>query len=408
MDIYSIDRDLDSEYKRLDKIPENERTKIIDFVNEIKITGITKYREYFYLVRIRMIYGILGDKFLNPDKKAIINMFLGLKKKYTDSTIMDYENVMKRFYKWHFGSLPDFMDIKFNHKSSHDRKMDLITRGDIERMLDACNNTRDKALISLLYDSGCRIGQILTLRIEDIVFDEYGMILRVHGKTGNRSVRIIGDSIAYLKDYIKSKDDKDEYLFTGLQKQNMHHAMKYYDARKLLINLKARTGIDKRIYPHLFRHSRASLLASKVPEAPLENQMGWVHGSKMTSIYVHLSMRDQDNAILKAYGIDVKEKNEVEEKPKKCPRCDYLNPANAKYCHNCWLPFDEKLALEYENREKEIEATIEKSETIPGIAKKMIEAAPESFKAKLMENVLEEILKDPETLKKFRDEMNKN
>ncbi|MFG1389607.1 hypothetical protein [Acidiplasma aeolicum] len=41
------------------------------------------------------------DKFLNPDKNAIINMFLDLKKKYTNSTIMDYENVMKRFYKWH-------------------------------------------------------------------------------------------------------------------------------------------------------------------------------------------------------------------------------------------------------------------------------------------------------------------
>jgi len=61
--------------------------------------------------------------------------------------------------------------------------------------------------------------------------------------------------------------------------------------------------------------------------------------------------------------------------------------------------------LEYENREKQIEDTIEKSETIPGIAKKMIEAAPESFKSKLIENVLEEILKDPEMLKKFRNEM---
>ena len=91
--------------------------------------------------------------------------------------------------------------------------------------------------------------------------------------------------------------------------------------------------------------------------------------------------------------------------PKKCPRCNTLNPEDAKYCHNCWLPFDEKLALEYENKEKEIEATIEKSETIPGIAKKMIEAAPESFKAKLIENVLDEILKDPEMLKKFRNEM---
>ena len=408
MDIYSIKRDLNSEYKRLDKIPKNERNKIIDFVNEIKITGITEYREYFYLVRLRMICLYLKNKFLNPDKKAIINMFLDLKKKYSDSTIMDYENVMKRFYKWLYGKLPDFMDIKFNHKKSHDKKIDLITRYDIEELINACNNTRDKALISLLYDSGCRIGEILTLRMEDVIFDEYGLILNVHGKTGNRSVRIIGDSIAYLNDYLKSKDDNDYYLFTGLKKNNLHEPMKYYDTRKLLLNLKARTGIDKRIYPHLFRHTRASILASKVPESPLENQMGWVHGSKMTSVYVHLSMRDQDNAILKAYGIKINEKNEIEEKPKKCPRCDYLNPSNARYCHNCWLPFDEKLALEYEEKEREIEGKIEKSEAIPGIAKKMLEAAPESFKSKLIENVLEEILKDPSLLEKFRNEIGKN
>lgn len=42
--------------------------------------------------------------------------------------------------------------------------------------------------------------------------------------------------------------------------------MKYYDARKLLLNLKERTGIEKRIYPHLFRHTRASILASKLIE----------------------------------------------------------------------------------------------------------------------------------------------
>ena len=148
------------------------------------------------------------DKFLNPDKNAIINMFLDLKKKYTDSTIMDYENVMKRFYKWYYGKLPDFMDIRFNHKSSHDKKMDLITRYDIERLIGACNNTRDKALVSLLYDSGCRIGEILTLRMKDVIFDEYGLILNVHGKTGNRNVRIIGDSIAYLK----LKESRDEIL----------------------------------------------------------------------------------------------------------------------------------------------------------------------------------------------------
>ena len=405
MGIYAIERNLNSEYKRLGKVPQEEREKIIEFVNEIKITGITQHRELFYLVRLRVIYNHLKNKFLKPDKKDIIDMVLELKEKYTDKTMGDYENVMKRFYRWLYGSLPDFINIKFNHKASHDKKVDLITRADMEEMIGACNNTRDKALISLLYDSGCRIGEILTLRMSDIIFDEYGVILHVHGKTGNRSVRIVGDSISYLKDYLKSKDDKDLYLFTGLHRHNLHEQMKYSDARKLLVNLKARTGIEKRIYPHLFRHTRASLLASKVPESPLENQMGWVHGSKMTSVYVHLSMRDQDNAILKAYGIDVKENNEIEEKPKKCPRCDYLNPSNARYCHNCWLPFEEALALEYVDKEKEIENKIEKSEAIPGLTKTLIQKAPEAFKSKMIENILEEILKDPELLNKFRNEL---
>ncbi len=110
---------------------------------------------------------------------------------------------------------------------------------------------------------------------------------------------------------------------------------------------------------------------------------------------------------IKAYGIKIYDKKIIEPMPKKCPRCNSLNPEDAKYCHNCRLPFDEKLALEYENREKRIEVPIEKSEAIPGMAKKMIESVTESFKSKLIENVLEEILKDPKLLKKFRNEMEK-
>ncbi|MEM0132284.1 hypothetical protein [Acidiplasma sp.] len=75
------------------------------------------------------------------------------------------------------------------------------------------------------------------------------------------------------------------------------------------------------------------ILASKVAEAPLESQMGWVHGSRQTRTYIHLSMRDQDNAILKAYGIKIDENKIIEPMPKKCPRCNALNPEDAKYCH---------------------------------------------------------------------------
>ena len=402
---------IEDELIRLENEPFNEKIKgeIRKFVNDLKIKeNISEIRRINYIQRLRKVAEWIPDSFLDPGEKDIETVLEHLSSDdYTDWTRDTYVTMLKKFYRWKLKHLPDHIaNLKIKVKENGKAPDDLITKEEIKALVNNSKNARDRALFSVLYDSGCRIGEIINTRIKDLGFDEFGALLKVTGKTGFRQVRIVGDSIAYLNDYLKSKDDNDYYLFTGLKKNNLHEPMKYYDARKLLLNLKERTGIDKRIYPHLFRHTRASILASKVPESPLENQMGWVHGSKMTSVYVHLSMRDQDNAILKAYGININEKNEIEEKPKKCPRCDYLNPSNAKYCHNCWLPFDEKLALEYENKEREIENKIEKSEAIPGIAKKMIENAPESFKSKLIENVLEEILKDPGLLEKFRKELN--
>jgi len=48
------------------------------------------------------------------------------------------------------------------------------------------------------------------------------------------------------------------------------------------------------------------------------------------------------------------------------------------------------------------------SSVIPGMTKSILEKAPEGFKSKLIEEILEEILKDPELLKKFRNENNKS
>ena len=78
----------------------------------------------------------------------------------------------------------------------------------------------------------------------------------------------------------------------------------------------------------------------------------------MASVYVHLSGRDVDKAILNLYGIEM-DKNERDGellKPKKCLRCGEMNPATNKVCHRCFFPLDEKIA---ENiMEKEIKMEI--------------------------------------------------
>ena len=84
--------------------------------------------------------------------------------------------------------------------------------------------------------------------------------------------------------------------------------------------------------------------------------MGWIHGSRQTRTYVHLSAKDQDRAILKAYGKDVEEsENEKEPTPIKCARCGSLNPSNANYFRMCWLPLTIEATLELKEKEEHIQ-----------------------------------------------------
>ena len=67
----------------------------------------------------------------------------------------------------------------------------MLTEDEAKAMVEAAVKLRDKAFISVLYEGGFRIGDILTARLGDLTFDEKGTHLRVHDKTGSRVVRII-------------------------------------------------------------------------------------------------------------------------------------------------------------------------------------------------------------------------
>ncbi|MEM0050647.1 MAG: tyrosine-type recombinase/integrase [Candidatus Bathyarchaeia archaeon] len=405
---------LDYELKMLDKEPYSKKNKdvIKKFLNDLLIKeNISEIRRINYCQRLRVVARWIPDKFLNPDKEAIDTVLSKLADpKYSDWTRETYISMIRRFYKWYMGNnktYPEFLDgIQRVRKHNNMKPEELITQEEVNSLIKASSNARDRALFSTLYDSGARIGELLTMKIKDLAFDEYGAILKVNGKTGYRQVRIVGNSIAYLRAWLDNhpqRNNPEAWLFCGITADTMERQLMYPDVYAIIRRTVKRAGIKRRIHPHLFRHTRATLLASKVTEAPLESQMGWIHGSRQTRTYVHLSMRDQDNAILKAYGIKVNDDDTIkEDRPKECPRCHELNPSDAKYCRNCWLPFDIKEALEIEEKEKRVKETIEKSDVVDPLVKKLLDAAPEDARIQLLVALMEEILKDPEKLKKIR------
>ena len=421
--------DLEKELSRLTRsdLSNEVKEQINEFISDIHLSGLSVNRQYFYAIRLRQIASLVPDRFLNPsdtDIKKVLSRLLSGKigrrikgrnhsNTYSEWEIENYKSTLKKFYPWLLKDRnPGCISwIKTNsHPNRNVKPENMITEDEVGKLVEALTNSRDRAFTYTLYDSGCRVGELLTLRNKDVEFDEYGALLSVTGKTGYRKVRVVGNSISYLREWQNAhpnRDDVNAWFFCGIETENrgkrLEHANVYKFMRKGLHD----AGIERRIYPHLFRHTRATILASRVTEAPLEAQMGWVHGSKMTQTYVHLSGRDQDNAILKAYGIQVKDKKPIEsQRPLLCPRCKEPNDPKARFCWKCGMILDKSLTeKKLKDEAKQIEDTIMKSEVVDAPTKKIIESFPDDFKDLILETVLKQIVENPELKERFQREL---
>lgn len=396
---------IEYERKMLEKesLPEAVKKAIIDFVDgDLILENIGERRRMNYYQRLRVAARWIPDSFLNPLRDDIKTVMLKLNDGYSEWTRDTYIKMLKKFYR---KTLPRrkfealFEDVKIKQPRQKIQQSDLITVEEVNALIDSSNNARDRAIFSTLYDSGCRIGELLLMKIRSARFDNYGAVLEVpfEGKTGTRPVRIVGDSVPYLRAWLDnhpSRNDINAPLFCNISEGIRGRAMTYDDVRKALRASSKRAGITKRIYPHLFRHTRASILASRVAEAPLEAQMGWVPGTKQMATYVHLSGKQTDTAILKAYGVEVPETTIIEPSPVKCPRCGELNPSEGSYCRKCWLPLTVEATLELKEKEEHIQKELESRGMINPQVKALIENMPESERTGILASIIELALKD--------------
>jgi integrase len=221
----------------------------------------------------------------------------------------DYKISLKKFYKWQCeDERPELTKwIKTTMKKRNQKlPEEMLSESDVLYLIENAESIRDKAIVAILWDIGARIGEIGTLSLKHIKFDEYGAIVNVKGKTGYRRVRAVW-SVEYLKAWMEVHPEKynvEARLWVTLDSKEGSLKPLHYDAiRMKLKRLAKKSGINVRIHPHLFRHSRCTYMANYLTEAQMNDYFGWVQGSGMPSIYVHLSGRDVDDAVLKANGI---------------------------------------------------------------------------------------------------------
>ncbi|WMW24699.1 tyrosine-type recombinase/integrase [Methanolobus sediminis] len=255
-----------------------------------------------------------------------------------------------------------------NPRSQRKLPENLLTIEDVYTLIEHESTARDRAFIATLYESGARIGEIMSCLIYHVEFDSEGLahIQFPSGKTGSRRVKLVM-AASYLRQWIDAhplKDDPNAALWVSLDK-NIKPIKKQAMSDKIK-RVAKKAGIKKPVNPHHFRHSRATHLANHLTEQQMKQHLGWTPGSNMPEIYVHLSGRDTDNAIDAMYGIKKLEEQVDPSKPVRCPRCKEYNKKDKKhrFCIKCGYGLDEKAQQEKDNTIDEMISIILKSPEI--------------------------------------------
>lgn len=340
------------------EIPDADKILLKSYHDDLILDGLSLGRVIRYmhlLMQLSKWLKIGFEKATTEDIKKLISS-IESSSHYKDWSKYLYKIGLRKFYKWlkKTDEYPEEVAwMKIRMKNGHNKLPEqMLTEEEIKKLIEVTRHPMERALVSVLYESGCRIGEILTLRIKNITFDEYGAQLIVDGKTGQRRVRIIS-AVPYLQEWLNKhifKDDPDSWVWLNERKK----VLKYNSALDLFIRLKKEAGIKKPVNPHNFRHSRATFLAKHLTERQLREFFGW-KDFRMADVYVHLAGRDVDTALLKMYGIEVKENNNNESKlkPRNCPRCKEVNPVTNKFCSKCGMVIDEKTVIEIIERDTE-------------------------------------------------------
>jgi len=234
-------------------------------------------------------------------------------KPYNKYSIELFKSQIKKFYKWLYDwedgqALPEqIKGIKLNINKAYVRKTkaQMLEEGEIQQLIDSCDNARDKAIVSVMYDGCFRIGEFAPMKIGDIIRDDDGKIgIVINGKTG-QGVGWLNMSVAYLENYLKTHPDSKNSN-APLWVTQMNKQFSYSGLQHLIVSIAEQSPVKKHVSCHTLRHSRIRYLKNKgMPEAHLRKVARWSKDSIMPSVYGAI---DGDDAKRELFLVDKPQK----------------------------------------------------------------------------------------------------
>ena len=208
------------------------------------------------------------------DKNLILKFLaeIKVKKKLDSNSLRLYVRALSSFLK--------FLDNESLAKQIKAPKVDkrlpkFITYDELNKLIENAENYRDKLIIKFLFYTGVRVSELVKIKKNDIIFEE-GFV-KVYGKGGKeRIVPIPKELLNELKDYINKINTENIFPLSSRQ------------VERIIKNVAKKAGINKKVTPHVLRHSLATTLLSKGVDIRYIQEILGHSSLNITQIYTHV------------------------------------------------------------------------------------------------------------------------
>ena len=174
---------------------------------------------------------------------------------------------------------------------NHTPRRDFLDRPQCRRLLDECSPALRRLVMAALY-TGCRIGELGQLRVEDVAYQIYGLRIPAFKRSPARFVFLPDEGMAFFQQCCVGRAPRDHVLLSESGRiWRRQHAGPFRLAA-------ARAGLPSTFVFHGLRHTYASdLICHGVPLEVVARQLGHADTRTVASTYGHLAERYREEMI---------------------------------------------------------------------------------------------------------------
>ncbi len=252
--------------------------EIEKFRIELKLRGYSENTIKNYETSVKMLAEFLDENPSQATEDDIKKWLVHLQEKgATPTTIHRHINAIKTFYK-----VVSNKEINIPLPKLPKRLPKALTLHEIEKLLQAPDNLRDKVILRTLYSTGLRVSELVSLNKEDLQKDR---IVVEKGKGNKERIVFIDKQTRNLiEKYLSTRRDNNPALFVNKKGERLSART----VERIVKTAGEKAGIKTKVTPHVIRHTFAThLLKNKADIVVIKDLLG--HSNLATTqIYTNL------------------------------------------------------------------------------------------------------------------------